>query len=91
MISIVTIKRSSADGVTDLDYFIPLMKALNCNPSLYETTYSQDIINDLIASIIEYEKTPELFIISEEDVEKIPELKRILTVCKAWDLYFCIY
>lgn len=90
-LSIVSIKRSEVEGKTEFEEYEELMKALNCNPKNYETTYSVELVSDLADSLEDFRNNPEIFNLTEEQTKQIPELEKIIAVCKTWDLYFCIY
>ena len=90
-LSIVSIKRSEVEGKSEFEEFIPLMKALGCSPTNYDNSYNQEIVEDLDVELQNYRNEAKTFYLTEEQEKQIPELEKIITVCKTWDLYFCIY
>jgi hypothetical protein len=93
-LSIVSIKRSEVEGKNEFEEYIPLMEALGCSPKDYKdhyNPYNKSIVTDLEEAIKNSKDYPKDFSLTEEQEKQIPELEKIIAVCKNWDLYFCIY
>lgn len=93
-LSIVSIKRSEVEGKTEFEEYKELIEFLLKKPvEMYAlgNTYSNSIVEDLSIELENYKHQTRLFELPEKLEKQIPELEKIIAVCKNWDLYFCIY